>query len=487
VASGLLAAAICNAAVEAHEIHIDFTFDSASIPYKIVSGYRVYMNGSVLCESQDSESQSVSCPVAAEPATYSFTLSTLFDDGSESPQSTPFPFTITASDSDSDGIVDSWEQTYFGNLTTANATTDYDRDGYTDLVEYLNETDSEVDTYGASFDPTVVNAPGGTGYTGNLADSLVINFPGYGLYTYNSTSSLTRINTVQANLVVTADIDSDGTDEIIAFFEGYGLYVWDNGTWGSRINTVRPEAMIKFGNRIAMDFGAAYGLYTYSTAEGFIRINSADPTLMAEADVDADGVVELAVYFPGFGLYVWGNGAWGSRINTVKPETMIKFGNRIAMDFGAAYGLYTYSTAEGFIRINSADPTLLTEADVDADGVVELAVYFPGYGLNFWDGQAWGSYINTAKPEAMVRFGNRFAIDFGAAYGLYTYNTWEGFIRINSADPTLIAEADLDADGDMELATYFTGFGLYLWDNGAWGSRISATSPNLMTTGNIIE
>ena len=465
-----------------------FTFDSASIPYKHVSGYRVYMNGGVLCETQNITTQSVSCPVAAEPATYSFTLSTLFDDGSESPQSAPFPFTITVSDSDSDGIVDSWEQTYFGNLTAANATTDYDHDGYTDLVEYLNNAETEMDGNGASFNPKVINAPGGTGYTGNFADSLVINFPSYGLYTYNSTSLLNQINTVQSNLTVTADIDSDGTDEIISFFEGYGLYVWDNGTWGSRISITKPEAMIKFGNRIAIDFGAAYGLYTYSTAEGFIRINSTDPTLITETDVDSDGVMELAAYFTGYGIYVWDNGKWGNRINTAKPETMIKFGNRIAIDFGAAYGLYTYSTAEGFIRINSTDPTLITETDVDSDGVMELAAYFTGYGIYVWDNGKWGNLLNTAKPETMIKFGNRIAIDFGAAYGLYTYSTAEGFIRINSTDPTLITETDVDSDGVMELAAYFTGYGIYVWDNGKWGNLLyTATSPNLMTTGNIAD
>jgi hypothetical protein len=68
-------------------------------------------------------------------------------------------------DTDNDGIYDQWEMDHFTNLTTADAVSDYDQDGYTDLQEYLNafypvETDPNGDVY----DPLVKNVPGGTGY-----------------------------------------------------------------------------------------------------------------------------------------------------------------------------------------------------------------------------------------------------------------------------------------------------------------------------------
>ncbi|MDG9667077.1 RHS repeat protein [Hahella sp. CR1] len=44
-------------------------------------------------------------------------------------------------DSDNDGIPDFWEQTHFGNLTTANGTTDTDNDTLTDKDEYTHQTD----------------------------------------------------------------------------------------------------------------------------------------------------------------------------------------------------------------------------------------------------------------------------------------------------------------------------------------------------------
>lgn len=43
---------------------------------------------------------------------------------------------ISRPDTDNDGIADGWEMYYFGNLTTANATSDGDGDGSFDLTEY---------------------------------------------------------------------------------------------------------------------------------------------------------------------------------------------------------------------------------------------------------------------------------------------------------------------------------------------------------------
>ena len=51
-------------------------------------------------------------------------------------------------DSDNDGMADAWENTHFGNFSrgsSANSSSDFDSDGYTDLEEYLNQTDAKVD------------------------------------------------------------------------------------------------------------------------------------------------------------------------------------------------------------------------------------------------------------------------------------------------------------------------------------------------------
>ncbi len=67
-------------------------------------------------------------------------------------------------DSDMDGIDDIWEMAYFGNLHTANKTRDFDKDGYSDLQEYLNSIANDIDPNGDVYHPNTINTPGGTGY-----------------------------------------------------------------------------------------------------------------------------------------------------------------------------------------------------------------------------------------------------------------------------------------------------------------------------------
>ncbi len=73
----------------------------------------------------------------------------------------------TVEDADGDGISDAWEITHFGNTTTANQISDYDKDGYTDLQEYLNQLASETDPAHNAYDPKIENAPNGTGFNSN--------------------------------------------------------------------------------------------------------------------------------------------------------------------------------------------------------------------------------------------------------------------------------------------------------------------------------
>ena len=69
----------------------------------------------------------------------------------------------------------------FGNTTTANEKSDYDRDGYTDLQEYAHQANNATDPAGGAYDPKLANAPGGTGYVGtdedfwNIMTPVIIN------------------------------------------------------------------------------------------------------------------------------------------------------------------------------------------------------------------------------------------------------------------------------------------------------------------------
>ncbi len=88
-----------------------------------------------------------------------------------------FTLTITIPDGDKDGIPDDWEVLHFSDTTTANEKSDYDRDGYTDLQEYLNWANNETDPAGGVFDPNLTNAPGGIGYVPYDDDFWTIMIP----------------------------------------------------------------------------------------------------------------------------------------------------------------------------------------------------------------------------------------------------------------------------------------------------------------------
>lgn len=63
----------------------------------------------------------------------------------------------TFTDSDNDGMDDNWERFYFDNLTTADEKTDFDKDGYTDLEEYLLWKEGTMDAEGYPYNPLTYN------------------------------------------------------------------------------------------------------------------------------------------------------------------------------------------------------------------------------------------------------------------------------------------------------------------------------------------
>jgi len=103
----LFMAANGNAVVVEEELQIDFSFDTEAIPGKEVISYRLYEENVMVCESNEGQTASFICDVTIETGDCEFTLSALYDDGSESPQSVPFPFTVTGpGDINGDGLID---------------------------------------------------------------------------------------------------------------------------------------------------------------------------------------------------------------------------------------------------------------------------------------------------------------------------------------------------------------------------------------------
>ena len=130
-----------------------------------LSGFRLFREGVPVCRTTNARATAMDCTVSIAAETTPFTLTATFTNGTESPHSAPFLFKL---DGDGDGIYDSWEIRFFGTTTTADGTTDADRDGYTDLQEFSNAQSGETDPDGVDYDPTRVNTPGGTGHPSRI-------------------------------------------------------------------------------------------------------------------------------------------------------------------------------------------------------------------------------------------------------------------------------------------------------------------------------
>ena len=79
---------------EKHDIHVTFSFDTGNDQGTRVSGFRLYREGKLICVTKDPNSKSIDCNITSPGGSFLFTMTTIFEDGSESRHSEPFTFTI---------------------------------------------------------------------------------------------------------------------------------------------------------------------------------------------------------------------------------------------------------------------------------------------------------------------------------------------------------------------------------------------------------
>jgi len=77
-----------------HDIQVSFNFDTTNDQAKSVSGFRLYKGGKRICETTDPRSKSIDCDFTSPGGSFLFTMTTYFEDGSESAHSEPFSYTI---------------------------------------------------------------------------------------------------------------------------------------------------------------------------------------------------------------------------------------------------------------------------------------------------------------------------------------------------------------------------------------------------------
>lgn len=83
-----------NATSQLRTLDIALTFDSTATSGKTLTGYRLYEDSRLVCETNDSSVTNISCSFMTIDGTHSYELAAYFTDGTESSKSPPFEFTI---------------------------------------------------------------------------------------------------------------------------------------------------------------------------------------------------------------------------------------------------------------------------------------------------------------------------------------------------------------------------------------------------------
>ena len=78
-----------------HSIHIEWDYDQYSAPVDSeLAAYRLYKEGVKACQFDYPYDFAGDCTFASNDGLFNFTLTAIFEDGSESPHSAPFPFLL---------------------------------------------------------------------------------------------------------------------------------------------------------------------------------------------------------------------------------------------------------------------------------------------------------------------------------------------------------------------------------------------------------
>lgn len=83
-----------SAGAATRSIHVEWGYTPPSEP--AVTGFKLYQEGVFACQTMKPTAASLDCTVSLTGATTEFTLTAVFNDGSESPHSSPFAFTTAA-------------------------------------------------------------------------------------------------------------------------------------------------------------------------------------------------------------------------------------------------------------------------------------------------------------------------------------------------------------------------------------------------------
>jgi hypothetical protein len=286
--------------------------------------------------------------------------------------------------------------------------------------------------------------------------------------TYSATvgwDAVTGRGTPIANKLVIdlAGTASNGTSTAyqVVDFAGSGVYRYSDATGWQRLNTADANSVAVDANGTVVASMPYYGTWLYKDSTGWVQLTPSVATQVAISN----GIV--VGNFTGYGVqrYIDGSGAW-QRLNTGDANSVSIESDGTIVASMPYYGVWRFTDATGWVQLCSS---VATQVSI-GNGVI--AGSFTGYGVQrYTDATGWQP-LGTADATSVAVDAHGTIIAEMPNYGIWEFTT--GWTQL-AGDA---AKATIGNDG-VVLAD-FTGYGIYRYlDNYGW-SRLYAADAYLL-------
>ena len=295
-------------------------------------------------------------------------------------------------------------------------------------------------------------------------------------------------------------------DLAIDFGPAFGLWTFSDGGGSSPIwqpihgfsPTVLRAGDLD-GNGLAdlvVNF-AGYGVWSFTNGTTWTQLHPFDATEIKTGDVDGNGADDVVVVFPGFGLWVrYSSGAWAN-IHPTSP-TSIAVGNidgsaggraDVLVSFMGA-GVWSFRNNSSWGQVHPFEALNLQIGDLDGNGVGDLIVQFGGLGeWALYNSTSWAQLHGLAASAIVV--GNIDGDAGGKAdmvinfptLGVWAFLNNSSWTQLHGFDAAALAVGDLDANGQSDVLISFPGLGLWSLTNLTTWTQIHGLTPEAFVAG----
>ncbi|MFZ4701373.1 MAG: putative Ig domain-containing protein, partial [Candidatus Methylumidiphilus sp.] len=277
-------------------------------------------------------------------------------------------------------------------------------------------------------------------------DDLIIDFDRFGVWHYGRNGSWNRLHELNANQIVSADLDGNWkTDIVINFGDPYGLYAWMNNEKWVALHPLSPiniTAADLDGNGkadLSISFGFDYGMWAWMNNQTWKRIHDQSPILVTPVYAEDNLIQQLLIDFAPYKLWLWKyDETWGLvRDEATTASAAGDFdGNGqedLAISFSASSGLWLRLNGQTWVQLDLASPLSLTAADVDGNGIDDLVV------------------------------------NSDAANGFRLWFNNQHWVKLHDLSPDSVTAAFLDDNNQQDLVIDFGPYGIWQWmNNQSW-------------------